>query len=64
MAIINFYLAETCAEAGKNAAAMQYLRRAISAGFHDQAKLREDRHFAGMRELPEFQSLFVADTAK
>ena len=61
VAIINFYLAETCAEAGKNAAAMLYLRRAINAGFHDEAKLRDDRHFAGMREMPEFQSLFVAD---
>lgn len=64
VAIINFYLAETCAEAGKNVAAMLYLRRAISAGFHDEAKLREDRHFAGMRELPEFQSLFVAGAVK
>ncbi len=64
VAIINFYLAETCAEAGKNAAAMLYLRRAINAGFHDEAKLREDRHFAGMRELPEFRSLFVAEAVK
>ena len=64
VAIINFYLAETCAEAGKNAAAMLYLRRAIGAGFHDQTKLREDRHFAGMREMPEFQSLFMAEAVK
>ena len=48
-------------DGSKESVAMLYLRRAINAGFHDQTKLREDRHFAGMRELPEFQSLFVAE---
>lgn len=61
VAIINFYLAETCAQAGMNTAAIAYLRRAIDAGFHDQAKLRDDRNFAGLRQMPEFQSLFPVE---
>lgn len=56
-ALINFYLAETCAEAGKSEAALRYLRQAIDAGFHDQTKLRQDGHFATLRENPEFKSL-------
>ena len=64
VALINFYLAETCAQAGKNAAAMAYLRRAVGAGFHDEAKVRENRNFAALRGLPEFQDLFPAATAK
>ena len=61
VALINFYLAETCAQAGMKAAAMAYLRRAVGAGFHDQAKVREDRNFASIRESPEFQSLFAVE---
>lgn len=64
VALINFYLAETCAQAGKNAAAMAYLRRAVGAGFHDEAKVREDRNFAALRGMPEFQDLFPKETAK
>ena len=59
-ALINFYLAQTCAEAGKNEAAMGYLRRAVDAGFHDKAKLREDAHFALLRGTPEFKSLLFS----
>ncbi len=58
VALINFYLAETCAQAGMKTAAMAYLRRAVGAGFHDEAKLRDDRNFASLRALPEFQDLF------
>ncbi len=58
-ALINFYLAETCAEAGMKAAALTYLQRAVDAGFHDRTKLREDRHFDAVRETPEFKSLLV-----
>ena len=58
-ALINFYLAETCAEAGMKEAAMTYLQRAIEAGFNDRAKLREDRHFASLRETPAFRNLLL-----
>ncbi len=58
VALINFYLAETCAQAGMKAAAMAYLRRAVGAGFHDEAKVREDRNFASLRAMAEFQDLF------
>jgi tetratricopeptide (TPR) repeat protein len=58
-ALINFYLAETCAQAGMNSAALEYLRQAINAGFHDQAKLREDGHFAVLRQTPEFKTLML-----
>ena len=58
-ALINFYLAETCAQAGMNGAAIMYLQRAIDAGFHDQTKLREDGRFAVLRETPEFKDLLL-----
>ncbi len=64
VALINFYLAETCAQAGMKTAAMAYLRRAVGAGFHDQTKLREDRNFASLREMPELQNLFAPDAVK
>ena len=64
VALINFYLAETCAQAGMKVAAMAYLRRAVSAGFHDEVKVREDRNFASLRGMPEFQDLFSVETAK
>ena len=58
-ALINFYLAETCAQAGRNEAAIIYLRRAIESGFNDQNKLRQDGHFAVLRETPEFKELML-----
>ncbi len=58
-ALINFYLAETCAEAGIKEAAMTYLQRAIDAGFHDRSKLREDQHFASLRDTPAFKNLLL-----
>ena len=59
-ALINFYLAETCAQAGRNEAAIIYLRRALDAGFSDQNKLRDDGHFAVLRQTPEFKELMLS----
>ena len=56
-ALINYYLAQTCAQAGKNGSAIWYLERAVTAGFHDEAKLQQDRHFDALRATPEFQAV-------
>ena len=56
-ALINYYLAQTCAQAGKSGSAILYLERAVTAGFHDQTKLQQDHHFDTLRETPEFQAV-------
>jgi tetratricopeptide (TPR) repeat protein len=60
IAILNYLLAKTYAEAGRKAEALFYLRKAIGEGFNDRKKLQEEKEFAILRDLPEFQR-WVAD---
>ena len=53
----HFYLAKTYAKGGQNERALQYIRKAIEEGFKDKAKFLEDRDFAELRKLPEFDEL-------
>jgi tetratricopeptide (TPR) repeat protein len=57
LAAMNYCFAKIYAQAGMNALAVEYLRKAIIAGFHDRTELQTDEEFAGLRKSPEFQAL-------
>jgi tetratricopeptide (TPR) repeat protein len=57
----NYYLARTCAAAGKIQQALNYLRKALNEGFNDRKQLMEDKEFATLRTTPEFQQLLVEE---
>ena len=57
LATVNYFLARTYAQAGKNDRALYYLRKAIEEGFNDRKKLMGDEQFASLRETPEFAKL-------
>jgi tetratricopeptide (TPR) repeat protein len=49
-----YSLARLFAEAGMDADAMVYLRKALANGFTDKKRLMNDQDFAGLRQRPEF----------
>ena len=57
----NYYLARTCAAAGKIEQALTYLRKAFNEGFNDRKQLMGDKEFAALRTTPEFQQLLVEE---
>ena len=57
IAILNYLLAKTYAHAGRKTEALFYLRKALNQGFSDRKKLLEDKEFAILRDVPEFQSM-------
>jgi tetratricopeptide (TPR) repeat protein len=52
-----YCLAALFAQAGMNAQAIDYLRKAFSSGFTDYKKLMADTDFASLRKTPEFAQL-------
>jgi tetratricopeptide (TPR) repeat protein len=61
LANMNFCFAKIYAQAGMNKLAIEYLRKAIMAGFHDNVGLQQDQEFAGLRGMPEFQQLVSSE---
>ena len=59
MATLNYLLAKTYAEAGRKDEALIYLRKAIDEGFADRKKIQEEKEFAILRDVPEFQRLLA-----
>lgn len=57
IATLNYLLAKTYAEAGRKTEALVYLRKAIDEGFNDRKKILDDKEFAILRNVPEFQQL-------
>jgi tetratricopeptide (TPR) repeat protein len=57
----NYYLAKTCAAAGKVQQALSYLRKAFNEGFRDRKQLMEDKGFAALRTTPEFHQLLIEE---
>jgi tetratricopeptide (TPR) repeat protein len=51
---IHYHLAMTYAQAGSKALALQYLRQAITEGFHDRNRLLHDKEFADLRTTEVF----------
>ncbi len=57
IATLNFLLAKTYAMAGRKTEAIFYLRKALNEGFSDRKKLLEDKEFAILKDVPEFQKM-------
>lgn len=53
----NFCLARLYARRGSSELALQYLRKAMECGFKDRKMLLDDRDFAEVRQLPQFDEL-------
>jgi tetratricopeptide (TPR) repeat protein len=54
---VDFHLARMFAETGEAGSAIDYLQKAVAAGFCDKKKLLEDKAFAGLKGIPEFARL-------
>ncbi len=61
LAVVNYCLAKTYAQAGDNERALAYLRKALGEGFNDRKRLMSDREFASVRETPEFLQLLSSE---
>ncbi|HEV2484408.1 MAG TPA: tetratricopeptide repeat protein [Terracidiphilus sp.] len=59
---VHYYMARTCASAGKPECAILNLRRALNEGFTTPKKIAGDGSFFGLRDLPEFQQLIAAQS--
>lgn len=57
--VVNFYLAEVFAMAGKSSEALSYLRKALGAGFRDRKKLMTDADLSSIRSTAAFQQLIA-----
>ena|SRR5271157_476301 len=53
----DYYMARLYAKRGMNELALQYIRKALEAGFKDKKKFEEEEDFAALRKLPEFDEL-------
>ena len=58
---LNYYLAQTYAEAGQQNQALNFLRKAMDEGFRDRKRLNEDKEFAVLRSTPEFKDLLAEE---
>ena len=58
---LNYYLAQTYAEAGQQEQAINFLRKAMDEGFRDRKRLNEDKEFAVLRATPQFKDLMAQE---
>ncbi len=56
---VDYCLAELYARAGMKDQAIEYLRKALDAGFNDNKKLMQDQEFASIRQSAEFEQLIA-----
>ena len=56
---MNYYMAKSCARAGLNARAIQYLRMALNEGFTSPQKIVADAEFASLRGVVDFERLLA-----
>jgi tetratricopeptide (TPR) repeat protein len=57
----HYYLAKSFAKNGKNADALQYIRKALEEGFKDRQKFLEEPEFAALRDDPDFKLLMATE---
>lgn len=57
---MNYYMARGCARAGRHECALDFLRKSVLQGFVNAKKIADDREFAVLLSLPEFQELLAA----
>jgi tetratricopeptide (TPR) repeat protein len=58
---LNYYLAQTYAEAGQQEQALNFLRKALDEGFKDRKRLNEDKEFSVLRSTPQFRDLLAEE---
>ncbi len=56
---MNYYMAKSCARAGLNVRAIQYLRMALNEGFTNPQKIVADGEFASLRGIADFEKLLA-----
>ena len=56
---VDYCLAELYAQAGMKDKAIEYLRKALDAGFNDNKRLMQDQEFASIRQTAEFEQLIA-----
>ncbi len=61
---MNYYMAKSCARAGLNARAIQYLRMALNEGFTNPQKIVADSEFASLRGVADFERLLTEEKAQ
>lgn len=57
---MNYYMAKSCAEAGLDLQAVEYLRMALNEGFTHPKKVLSDPEFARLKAFPAFQQLMAS----
>jgi tetratricopeptide (TPR) repeat protein len=57
---LNYYMAKSCARAGRNERAIEFLRMALNEGFTNPKKIIADNEFASLRGIPAFEQLLAA----
>ncbi len=57
---VDYCLAELYARAGMKDKAIEYLRKALDAGFNDSKRLMQDQEFASIRQSAEFEQLVAS----
>lgn len=57
---VDYCLAELYARAGMKDQAIEYLRKALDAGFNDSKRLMQDQEFASIRQSAEFEQLVAS----
>jgi tetratricopeptide (TPR) repeat protein len=58
---MNYYMAKSCARAGLNARAIEYLRMALNEGFTNARKIVGDSEFATLRGVADFEKLLTEE---
>jgi tetratricopeptide (TPR) repeat protein len=61
---VNYYLARSCARAGLNDRAIEYLRSALNEGFTSPGKIAADTEFASLQDLPAFHKLLTEQQSR
>lgn len=59
---MNYYMAITCARAGRTDQAIEYLRKALNDKFTSPSKIVADSEFAGLRNVPAFEQLLASQS--
>jgi len=57
---MNYYMAKSCAQAGLDLQAVEYLRMALNEGFTHPKKVLDDPEFARLKTVPAFQQLMAS----
>jgi tetratricopeptide (TPR) repeat protein len=57
---MNYFMAKSCAQAGLDLQAVEYLRLALNEGFTHPRKVLDDPQFARLKTVPAFQQLMAS----